>query len=117
MTSSRTSPNGAFYETDTDEKAQQPGAPSAGQVEGKLEHGSDSASSQGTKPASTDAVVSKGEEAPKPAGFFEMFKYATWFEVSINAVGLLCAAAGGAAQVSLLSTAVYTALGYCCNLD
>ncbi|KAG8925777.1 GTPase-activating protein [Tulasnella sp. 417] len=48
-------------------------------------------------------VDSKGEETPAsesvpPVGFTQLFRYATKLELFFNAIGLVCAAAAGAAQ-------------------
>ena len=36
-----------------------------------------------------------------PVGFFQLFRYSTPFEIFIDIIGLVCAAASGSAQVSL----------------
>lgn len=48
----------------------------------------------------TDLTVKTVSEHPGPVGFFDLFRYATKLELAMNAVGILCAIASGAAQVS-----------------
>lgn len=61
--------------------------------------------------ASTEEVTAK-ETSPlpvdpltglpiKPVGFFELFRYSTKWELFFDGIGLVCAAASGAAQVNL----------------
>ena len=46
-------------------------------------------------------VVDPSKLFVRPVGFFELFKYATPFELTLNGLTLFCAAASGASQVRL----------------
>lgn len=65
--------------------------------EKQLDRGSASSSTD-IPPA--DLAVPSVEEHLGPVGFFDLFRYATKAELAMNAVGIACAIASGAAQVS-----------------
>ncbi|KAG8918174.1 GTPase-activating protein, partial [Tulasnella sp. 417] len=57
----------------------------------------DSDSSETHADATAPAAV-PAEPTIVPVGFTELFRYSTKFELFLNAIGLVCAAASGAAQ-------------------
>lgn len=67
--------------------------------EKQLDRDSDSGSSSRPIKSEVPGVPPPDEVVP-PVGFTDLFRYATKFELAINFIGLICAAASGAAQVS-----------------
>ncbi|KAL4079012.1 hypothetical protein J3A83DRAFT_1004328 [Scleroderma citrinum] len=54
------------------------------------------------KPSDTEVDAILAEDSVPPVGFAQLFRYSTRFELSLGAIGSLCAIIAGAGQVLLL---------------
>lgn len=59
----------------------------------------DTSSTLDEKGTASTAVVKAEEPAIQPASFTSLFRFSTKFELFLDAIGLVCAIAAGAAQV------------------
>lgn len=62
-----------------------------------------SSDAKGHPAAKQDAATAAFNKAPAPIGFLDLFRYATKKEITMDILGLICAAGAGATQVRVPS--------------